>query len=153
MANLKELRNRIASVRNTRKITAAMSQIAAARLKKAQDSVLAARPYGVRMRQMVEGLVAGIDAAERANAHPLMATRKIKRAGLVVLTADRGLCGAFNSNIVRAALRFIEEQKTAGIEVDVTAIGKKAITALKYAKVPVVAAHEAPTLTTLVPLS
>jgi F-type H+-transporting ATPase subunit gamma len=153
MANLKELRNRIGSVKNTRKITAAMSQIASARLKKAQDAVTAAKPYGDRMREVVESLVGGIDEAERAAAHPLLATRPVKRELLLVLTADRGLCGGFNSNIARATLAWIHQRNRENVQVEVVAIGKKAVAALRAAKIPLRATHEAPTLATLVELS
>jgi F-type H+-transporting ATPase subunit gamma len=154
MANLKELRNRIGSVKNTRKITAAMSQIASARLKKAQDAVTAARPYGERMREVVETMVAGIAENDRANAHPLLATRpKIQRALAIVVTSDRGLCGGFNANVIRAVKAWVYEQQQAGIAVELVAIGKKAQSSLKHAKLPVRAAHDAPTLPTLVPLS
>ena len=153
MANLKELRNRIGSVKNTRKITAAMSQIAAARLKKAQDAVTAAKPYGDRMREVIDSLVAGIDASERASAHPLLAQRKIERELVIVLTADRGLCGGFNSNITRAVLSWVDERRRAGIEVAIVAIGKKSTPALRHAKLDLRATHEAPTLATLVTLS
>jgi F-type H+-transporting ATPase subunit gamma len=153
MANLKELRNRIGSVKNTRKITAAMSQIAAARLRKAQDAVTAAKPYGDRMREVVDSLVAGIDASERAAAHPLLAQREIKRELVIVLTADRGLCGGFNSNVVRAALAWIDERRRAAIHVEVIAIGKKAVPGLRVAKVELRSTHDAPTLPSLVMLS
>ncbi len=154
MANLKELRNRIGSVKNTRKITAAMSQIATARLKKAQDMVLAARPYGERMREVIEQLVAGIAENDRGAAHPLLAKRpKVKRALGIVVTSDRGLCGGFNANVVRAAKAWVEEQKDAGVAVELVAVGKKAQGALKHAKLPVRANHDAPTLATIVPLS
>jgi F-type H+-transporting ATPase subunit gamma len=153
MANLKEIRGRIGSVKNTRKITAAMSQIASARLKKAQDAVTAAKPYGDRMREVVESLVGGIDEAERAAAHPLLATRPVKRELLLVLTADRGLCGGFNSNIARAVLAWIHQRNRENVQVEVVAIGKKAVAALRAAKIPLRATHEAPTLATLVELS
>jgi len=154
MANLKELRNRIASVKNTRKITAAMSQIAAARLKKAQDAVMRARPYGDRMREVIEQLVAGIAENDRAAAHPLLGTRpKIQRALAIVVTSDRGLAGGFNANVVRAAKAWVDEQQHAGVAVELVAVGKKAQSALKHAKLPVRANHDAPTLATLVPLS
>lgn len=153
MANLKELRNRIGSVKNTRKITAAMSQIAAARLKKAQDAVTAAKPYGDRMREVIESLVAGIDPAERAAAHPLLELRPVKRELLIVMTADRGLCGGFNTNVIRASLAWIAQRKAEGVEVDVIAIGKKAVAGLRHGKVELRASHDAPTLATLVGLS
>jgi len=153
MANLKELRNRIGSVKNTRKITAAMSQIASARLKKAQDAVTAAKPYGDRMREVVETLVGGIDEAERPAAHPLLAGRPIKRELLVVLTADRGLCGGFNSNIIRAAQAWVRQRALDGVEVEIIAVGKKAATGLAHARLNLRALHDAPTLPTLVELS
>jgi len=153
MANLKELRNRIGSVKNTRKITSAMSQIATARLKKAQDAVAAAKPYGDRMREVIESLVGGIDEADRALAHPLLVTRPVKRELLVVMSADRGLCGGFNSNIARGALNWIHQRRREGVELEVVAIGKKATASLRAAKIPLRASHEAPTMATLVEVS
>jgi F-type H+-transporting ATPase subunit gamma len=153
MANLRELRNRIGSVKNTRKITAAMSQIASARLKKAQDAVTAAKPYGDRMRDVIEALVAGIEEADRGAAHPLLAVRPVKRELVIVMTADRGLCGGFNSNVIRAAAAWIHQRKRENVEVDVVAIGKKAVAGLRAVKIEPTAAHDAPTLATLVELS
>jgi F-type H+-transporting ATPase subunit gamma len=153
MANLKELRNRIGSVKNTRKITLAMSQIATARLKKAQDAVLAAKPYGDRMREVIDSLVSGIDESERAAAHPLLAMRPVKRELLLVMTADRGLCGGFNTNINRAAQGWIHQRTREGVKIEVIAIGKKAIASLKAAKIPVRKTYDAPTLATLVATS
>ena len=153
MANLKELRNRIGSVKNTRKITSAMSQIASARLKKAQDAVTASRPYGERMREVVEQLVAGIAENDRGAAHPLLVQRKVQRALAIIVTSDRGLAGGFNANVMRAARAWAVEQRQAGIEIELVAVGKKAQGALKHAKLPVRVAHDAPTLATLVPLS
>ncbi|MBK6915964.1 MAG: ATP synthase F1 subunit gamma [Deltaproteobacteria bacterium] len=150
MANLKELRNRIGSVKNTRKITAAMSQIASARLKKAQDAVTAAKPYGDRMREVIESLVSGIEASERGAAHPLLEQRKVERELLLVMTADRGLCGGFNTNIARATIAWIRQRRAEGVEVEVVAIGKKAAAALQAARIELRATHEAPTLATLV---
>lgn len=126
MANLKELRLRIATVKNTRKITAAMSQIASARLRKAQNALMAARPYGERMQEVVQHLVAGIDPAERKAAHPLLEEREVHRTLYVALTADRGLCGGFNSNINRAAARALEAERRDGREAVLVAVGRKA---------------------------
>ncbi len=126
MANLKELRRRIASVKNTRKITSAMSQIASARLRRAQNALMAARPYGERMHEVVQHLVAGIDPAERKAAHPLLEDRDVKRTLLIAMTADRGLCGGFNTNINRAAARFLEQERKDGREVILMAVGRKA---------------------------
>jgi F-type H+-transporting ATPase subunit gamma len=154
MANLKDLRLRIASVKNTRKITSAMAQIASARLRKAQNALLAARPYGERMREVVEHLVAGIDPAERAAAHPLLAQREVGRTLILAMTADRGLCGGFNSNINRAVSTFVDTEKKAGRETVVRTVGNKAAAVFRADKGYVMAGrHEAPTLETIVPLS
>ena len=132
MANLKELRLRIASVKNTRKITAAMSQIASARLRKAQNALLAARPYGERMHEVVQHLVAGIDPAERKAAHPLLEEREVGRTLLIAMTADRGLCGGFNSNINRAAARLLDAERKDGREIVLVAVGRKAQAYFKH---------------------
>lgn len=126
MANLKELRLRISSVKNTRKITAAMSQIASARLRKAQNALMAARPYGERMQEVTQHLVAGIDPAERKAAHPLLEEREVERTLVIAMTADRGLCGGFNSNINRATARRLEGEHAGGRQTVLTAIGRKA---------------------------
>ena len=126
MANLKELRLRRETVKNTRKITAAMSQIASARLRKAQNALLAARPYGERMQEVTQHLVAGIDPAERKAAHPLLEEREVHRTLYIALTADRGLCGGFNSNINRATARTLESERKQGREAVLVAVGRKA---------------------------
>jgi F-type H+-transporting ATPase subunit gamma len=95
MANLKEIRGRIASVKNTRKITSAMSRIAAARLVKAQHAAMAARPYGERLEEVVRALVGNAGEGEGEAVHPLLTQRSgTGKVGVVLLTADRGLCGA-----------------------------------------------------------
>jgi F-type H+-transporting ATPase subunit gamma len=126
MANLKELRLRISSVKNTRKITAAMSQIASARLRKAQNALMAARPYGERMHEVVQHLVAGIDPAERKAAHPLLEEREVGRTLVIAMTADRGLCGGFNTNINRATARRLEDERLAKHDAVLVAVGRKA---------------------------
>jgi len=135
MANLKELRLRRETIKNTRKITAAMSQIASARLRKAQNALLAARPYGERMLEVAQHLVAGIDPAERKAAHSLLEEREVHRTLYVALTADRGLCGGFNSNINRMTARALEAERKALVggegpakkrEAVLLAVGRKA---------------------------
>lgn len=152
MANLKELRLRIASVKNTRKITAAMSQIASARLRRAQNATLAARPYGDRIEEVARQLVLGIDPARRAEAHPLLAERPVRRVLVLALSADRGLCGAFNSNVHRAVERELADRRAAKVDVRLITIGAKANGYFKgeHARI---ASHPAPTLATVVPLS
>lgn len=149
MANLKEIRGRIASVKNTRKITSAMSRIAAARLVKAQQAALGARPYGERLAEVVRALNAG--AAECEVLHPLMSPRTGNgRVGLILMTADRGLAGGFNANANRAGLNFIKRERAEGREVVVIAVGKKGRAFLGATRQPVERFHEAPTLATLV---
>ena len=126
MANVLDIRRRIRSVRNTRQITQAMKMISAARLRKAQDRALSARPYGQMLTNVLKSLVsrAEIYDAETGNAkHPLLARRPEKSALVLVVTGDRGLAGAFNSNITKAALRFLDSKPD--VNVDIEAIGRK----------------------------
>jgi F-type H+-transporting ATPase subunit gamma len=124
MASLKELRNRISSVKQTQKITSAMKLVAASKLKKAQEQAEAARPFAERMANMLANLAAGF--ADMENAPPLLAgTGKDEVHLLVVATADRGLCGGFNSSIVRGARRKIAELQGGGKEVKLLCIGRK----------------------------
>ncbi len=152
MANLKELRLRIGSVKNTRKITAAMSQIASARLRKAQNAAMAARPYGERMEEVVRELVAGIPAAERGAAHPLLGARDVERTLVIAMTADKGLCGGFNGNINRAVTKCLAEERAAGRSVALLLVGKKAAAFFKREK-DVLDRLPAPTPETIVELS
>jgi len=99
MATLRDIRRRIGGVRKTQKITKAMKMVAAAKLRRAQSSVLAARPYAATMKQLLEFLSSRIDVS----AVPVMAEREVKKVAVVVVTSDRGLCGAFNSNLLRVA--------------------------------------------------
>ncbi len=124
MANLKELRMRIASVRSTRKITSAMKMVAAAKLRRAQESAEAARPYAERMERMMTSLAAGF--AGREDAPKLLAgSGKDDVHMIVVVTSDRGLCGGFNGNIARAVRRRIAELQGAGKEVKLLCVGRK----------------------------
>ncbi len=103
MATLKIIRKRIGSIRNTQQITKAMKMVSAAKLRRAQEAVLAARPYAAKMTDLLKNL-SGRVARE---AHPLLMGRDDKRVDLLVLTADRGLCGGYNANLIRAAEKFI----------------------------------------------
>jgi F-type H+-transporting ATPase subunit gamma len=127
MANVLDIRRRIRSVRSTRQITKAMKMMSAARLRKAQDRALAARPYAQMLTNVLKSLVTRAeiyDPATGAPKHPLLARRPEKRILLIVVTADKGLAGAFNANILKAAMRFIEEKTDQ--EIDIEAIGRKA---------------------------
>ena len=124
MPSLKVIRRRIASVKNTQKITRAMKMVAAARLNRAQLRIKALRPYAVKTAEVLRSL-AGRAGGDEEGAHQLLAQRPVKRVLLLVLTSDRGLAGAFNSSIQRAAERKIAELRGEGLEVLVGAIGRK----------------------------
>ena len=150
MANLKEIRGRIGSVKNTRKITSAMSRIAAARLVKAQQAALAARPYGERLEEVVRALITGASEGEGGALHPLLAHRSGNgRVGLVLMTADRGLAGGFNANVNRAALNFVKREQGEGREVVIITIGKKGRSFLGSSQ-KIERSHDAPTLLNIV---
>ncbi len=124
MSSLKELRNRISSVRATQKITSAMKMVAAAKLRRAQEAAEAARPYAERMERMLGSL--GGSLAGSAGAPKLLAGSGEDRTHLVVVaTADRGLCGGFNGGIVRRARELIEELEDAGKTVRLLCVGRK----------------------------
>ena len=124
MASLKDMRNQIASVKATQKITKAMQMVAAAKLRRSQDAAEAGRPYAQRMAAVIANLAAGVsgDGAPKL----LVGTGADQRHLLIVATADRGLAGGFNSSIVRAAKARIEELTREGKSVKVVAVGKKA---------------------------
>ena len=124
MASLKELKNRIGSVKQTQKITSAMKLVAASKLKKAQEQAEAARPFALRMSSMLTNLAAGV--ADKANAPKLLAGSGEDQVHLlIVATADRGLCGGFNSSIARGARQKVAELEGAGKTVKILCIGRK----------------------------
>ena len=124
MASLKELKNRIGSVKQTQKITSAMKLVAASKLKKAQEQAEAARPFAERMSGMLTNLAAGV--ADKSNAPKLLSgSGEDKVHLLVVATADRGLCGGFNSSIARGARKKIAELEAEGKTVKILCIGRK----------------------------
>ncbi|MEX5728369.1 F-type H+-transporting ATPase subunit gamma [Rhodovulum iodosum] len=130
MPSLKDLKNRIDSVKSTRKITKAMQMVAAAKLRRAQDAAENARPYAERMETVLSGLAASV--ADRGDAPPLLAgTGDDQVHLLVVMTAERGLCGGFNSTIVRLARIRINELLAAGKTVKILTVGKKGREQLK----------------------
>lgn len=121
MANLKTIKKRIASVKNTRQITKAMKMVSAAKLRRAQDAVVAARPYANKLQQVLGSLA----LREEAQAHPLLMERGKGRALVVLLTSDRGLCGGYNGNVSKAAERFIRANEQGFENYDLMIIGKK----------------------------
>ncbi len=156
MANLKELRLRIGSVKNTRKITSAMSQIATARLRRAQNTAMAARPYGERLQEVVAHLIGGIDPAERSSAHPLLEERPSvegrRHTLYIAMTADKGLCGGFNGNIHRKVLATLRAEREAGNKASLVTIGKKAASFFASDEGKL-GSHPAPSLASIVELS
>src|SRR5262245_44430948 len=123
MPSLKAIRRRIVSVKNTQKITKAMKAVAAARLRKAQDAILALRPYAQKLDQVIAEVAARRPPDEEP--HPLLAVREPKRVALIVLTSDRGLAGGFNANINRAAERFIREHRAEYEKIELNIVGRK----------------------------
>jgi F-type H+-transporting ATPase subunit gamma len=130
MANVLDLKRRIRSVKNTRQITKAMKMVSAAKLRRAQERAVTARPYAQMMASVIRSLMRRIDVYNPETGevrHPLLAPREEKNVLLVVVSGDKGFAGAFNSNIIKAAMRFITAQNgEQGRNVDVETIGRKA---------------------------
>lgn len=133
MATLREVKKRIKSVVSTRRITKAMEMVAAAKLRRAQQRVEQAKPYAKKMDEMLSHLA---QAATGEIVHPYFENRPIKRKTLVVLTSDRGLCGSFNTNVMRKAEAWLAEQKDC--EVEIVTIGKRGNDYYKRRKWPIV---------------
>src|SRR6195256_282807 len=126
MPNLLDIRRRIRSVRNTRQITKAMQMVSAAKLRRAQERALAARPYAQMLTNVLKSLVSRAeiyDAQTGEAKHPLLLRREENNILLIVVTGDKGLAGAFNTNILKAAAKFIASKQ--GKNIDVIAIGRK----------------------------
>jgi F-type H+-transporting ATPase subunit gamma len=121
MATLRDIKLRIKGVQNTQQITKAMKMVAAAKLRRAQESILNARPYARKISTMLSHLVTEEDKAE----NPYISPREVKNVAVVVVTADRGLCGAFNTNIVKESFRYIESLRNESLNPFVYCVGKK----------------------------
>ena len=121
MAGIKEIRNKIKSVQNTRKITKAMEMVAASKMRKAQDRMRAGRPYADKVRDIAANLM----HAHPDYRHPYMAERNVRSAGVVVVSTDKGLCGGLNTNIMRLVLARYKEFQEKGVDVQFTALGSK----------------------------
>ena len=121
MPSLQSVRRKIDSVKKTQKITKAMKMVAAAKLKRTQDRILAARPYAHKMRDTIRTLSRRVNR----DAHPLLRKREERRIVVAVVTSDRGLCGAFNANILRTAAAALKEFESRGCEVEAAVIGRK----------------------------
>jgi F-type H+-transporting ATPase subunit gamma len=123
MPSLIDIRRRIRSVKNTQQITKAMKMVSAAKLRRAQDRVISARPYGGLLRQVLSNVAAAAASDERAAENPLLAQRPEQRILLVLVTSDKGLAAAFNSNLIKGAQRFIAERP--GVSIRMELIGRK----------------------------
>jgi F-type H+-transporting ATPase subunit gamma len=135
MANTIDIRRRIRSVKNTQQITKAMKMVAAAKLRRAQDRMFAARPYAAALREVLSSVATRV-AAEEIAMHPLLQAREAERKVLLlIVTADKGLCGAFNSNIIRAALNAMREHKWESVEL--LPIGRKALDYFRRRPIPI----------------
>ncbi len=141
MPSLKDIRGRIGSVRNIAQITRAMEMVAASRMKRAQDAIIAARPYSDELRAVLSRVAAV--AGEEID--PLLARRPVRRVALIMITTDRGLAGSLNANAIRASLRWTQERLGEGgadgrVEVEAVTIGRKGRDGLRRAGIPI-AAH------------
>lgn len=123
MAAGKEIRGKIKSVENTKKITKAMEMVAASKMRKAQDRMRSARPYSDKIRNVA----ANLGKANPEYTHPFMQTNESKAAGFIVVTTDKGLCGGMNTNVLRAVTAKLRELQTAGVEAQTVAIGNKGL--------------------------
>lgn len=121
MAGSKNIRSRIASTKNTQKITSAMEMVAASKMRKTQEKMRATKPYTNKLYSVIKHIA-------RANSeyhHPFLVPREIKRVGLIVVTSDRGLCGGLNANLLRETIRVMHEWKNQGKSIDLSIIGRK----------------------------
>jgi F-type H+-transporting ATPase subunit gamma len=128
MANLKEIRVRISSVSSTKQITSAMKMVSAAKLRKAQDAILQLRPYANKLEEILSSISENMDTAEE---NVFAKQKELKKSLVVVITSNRGLCGAFNANVIKKALLIAEENKEHHVETSFIAIGKKSRDFLK----------------------
>ncbi len=122
MATLRDIKRRIKAVQSTSKITKAMKMVAAAKFRKAQQRMFEMRPYADRMKEILSSLAGSAEG----EIHPLLTVRPRRNIQVIVMTSDRGLCGAFNTNIMKAAARHVEELKREGFEVGISVVGRKA---------------------------
>ncbi|NHA15783.1 F0F1 ATP synthase subunit gamma [Thioalkalivibrio sp. XN279] len=135
MANAKEIRTQIKSIRNTAKITKAMEMVAAAKMRKAQERMEASRPYAERIRTVIGHLM----QARPDYRHPFMVEREAKRVGYIIVSSDRGLCGGLNANLFRRTLRELREWRDKGVEVELCLVGRKAAQFFRRLDVNIVA--------------
>ena len=139
MPSLIDIRRRIRSVKNTQQITKAMKMVSAAKLRRAQDRTIGARPYGTLLRKVLGNVAAAIAGDDQAADNPLLARREEQRILLVLITSDKGLAGAFNTNLIKGAQRFQAERP--GVEVKLELIGRKGRDFFRKRGAPIVGEH------------
>jgi len=139
MPSLIDIRRRVRSVKNTQQITKAMKMVSAAKLRRAQDRALAARPYATMLRQVLANVAEAASQNPDAGGHPLLVSRPEKRILMVVITADSGLAGGFNANLIKLAHRFALEHKDAELTFEL--VGKKGINYFRKREVKITGAH------------
>ena len=122
MAGAKEIRNKIASVKNTQKITSAMQMVAASKMRRAQERMASSRPYAITMRKVIGHIALG----HLEYKHPYLEERDVKRVGYIIISTDRGLCGGLNINLFKSALNSMKEWKDQGVETSLALVGSKA---------------------------
>ena len=150
MAGGKEIKTKIASVKNTQKITAAMEMVAASKMRRAQDQMYATRPYAERIATVVHHVA----SAHTEYKHPFLIERPVKRVGIVAISTDRGLCGGLNTNLFKKALNHLGDLDDKGVEIEVVTFGGKALSFFKRigAKVVAEASHigDSPEITQII---
>ncbi|MCS7164541.1 MAG: ATP synthase F1 subunit gamma [Thermodesulfovibrio sp.] len=124
MPTLRDIRKKIKAIQGTKKITSAMKMVAAAKLRKVQDSMFRYRPYATKMQQVISDLAGAVET--RGDLPPLLLRRPIKNVEVLIITSDKGLCGAFNTNIIRTATKEIDRLKKEGLNVTISVVGRKA---------------------------
>ncbi len=139
MPSLRDIKRRIRSVKSTQQITKAMEMVAASKLRKAQDRAESARPYADKMELILANLSAGVGPADEKVLHPYFETRPVKKTTLVLVTSDRGLCGSFNSNLIRRAAQFLADYTPENVEL--ICVGKRGADWYKKRQYPVVGRH------------
>ena len=125
MATLREIRRRIASIQNIEQVTDAMRVVAAARLRRAQENITATRPYAEKLNTILGHLISQMDTEEQALTHPLLEEREVKHVCIISVSGDRGLCGSFNSNVIRTTTQRIEHYEESGADVTLICIGRR----------------------------
>lgn len=124
MASTREIRRRIRSVKNIAQVTKAMEAVSAAKMRKAQQQVLATRPYAEAAHEVLS-YIARLTSVDDAMAHLIQPRATVKRVGILLVTADRGLAGGFNANVIRRAAQYMRERRQAGVEVEAVTVGRK----------------------------